>query len=76
MAVGVARPMAQGQAISSTETAATKAKLSAGAGPKAQGECGERERQAELGIDHAYVITNQPWSPQTIDMLTDAIHGS
>ena len=33
IAVGVASPMAQGQAISSTLTAATKAWASAGAGP-------------------------------------------
>lgn len=33
MAVGVARPIAQGQAINRTLTAATNAKLSAGSGP-------------------------------------------
>ncbi|BBI65598.1 hypothetical protein HSBAA_PA_2010 (plasmid) [Vreelandella sulfidaeris] len=35
MAVGVARPIAQGQAISSTLTVVTKAKDKDGAGPKA-----------------------------------------
>ena len=33
MAAGVARPMAHGQEINSTETAVTKAKLSDGSGP-------------------------------------------
>ncbi len=32
--IGVARPSAQGQAMISTETAATKAKAMAGGGPK------------------------------------------
>jgi F420-dependent oxidoreductase-like protein len=27
---------------------------------------------AALGIDHAYVIANQPWTPQAIDVLTEA----
>jgi F420-dependent oxidoreductase-like protein len=27
---------------------------------------------AALGIDHAYVIANQPWTPQALDVLTDA----
>src|SRR5256885_10875106 len=35
MEVGVARPMAQGQAMMSTATALTSAKLSAGDGPQA-----------------------------------------
>ena len=34
MAVGVARPMAQGQAMITTETKARRARVKAGSGPK------------------------------------------
>jgi hypothetical protein len=32
-------------------------------------------RLAALGIGHAVVITNGPWTPPKIAMLTDAMRG-
>ena len=77
IAVGVASPMAQGQAMSSTETAVTKAKLSAGSGPKMSQAAKVRMAMAmTTGTKIAATLSAscwigglEPWASSTILMI-------
>ena len=60
--VGVARPMAQGQAMISTATALTSAKVSAGSGPKTSQTRKVRAAAAiTAGTNHAVTRSTSAW---------------
>src|SRR2546427_5150488 len=77
MEVGVARPMAQGQAMMSTATALTSAKLSAGDGPQAShAPKVSRATAITAGTNHmvtwstsACMGSLEPWACSTMRMI-------
>src|SRR3546814_5768776 len=75
--VGVASPMAQGQAMISVATALTSAKVSAGSGPKAsQTPAVSTATAMTAGTNHAvtrstiaWIGSLAPWAASTIRMI-------
>jgi hypothetical protein len=75
--VGVARPMAQGQAMISTATALTSAKVAAGSGPKTSQTVKVRAAAAmTAGTNQAVTLSTsawigsfEPWAVSTMRMI-------
>ncbi len=60
--VGVARPMAHGQAMISTATPETSAKLSAGSGPNmSQTKTVSAATAITAGTNQAVILSTKPW---------------
>ncbi|MNN85341.1 hypothetical protein D3C81_2026160 [compost metagenome] len=80
MEVGVARPMAQGQAMIRTATALTRAKVSAGDGPKkSQAAKVSAATRKTAGTNHmvtlstrAWIGSLEPWASSTMRMICES----